>query len=70
MPAMGRRGRSAGPRPPGTSTDGAILAFLSEVLIGDSAWTMPEVRRLIAMRELAELGRWRAGSLDDGAGTG
>lgn len=39
--------------------------LLSEVLIGDSAWTMAEVQRLISMREVAELGRWRVAGLDD-----
>jgi len=58
-------------RPASASPDGAVLALLSEVLIGDSAWTMAEVRRLISMREVAELGRWRVAGLDDeGANAG
>jgi hypothetical protein len=40
---------------------------LSEILIGDSAWTVDEVQRLISMRESAELGQWRRAGLDDGA---
>lgn len=60
--------RSAHRRAPTASADGAILALLSDVLIGERAWTMTEVRRLIAMRELAELGRWRDGSPEDEAG--
>ena len=52
-------------RPVAGSGDGAILSFLSEVLIGDNAWTLAEVQRLVAVRELAELGRWRAAGLDD-----
>jgi hypothetical protein len=45
--------------------DGSVLALLSELLIGDSTWTMAQVQRLVAVRDLAELGRWRAGGLDD-----
>ncbi|MEA2544779.1 MAG: hypothetical protein QOI09_52 [Chloroflexota bacterium] len=57
----------ADPRPPGREAgEGAILSLLSELLIGDSAWTMAEVRRLVVVRDLAELGRWRASGLDDG----
>jgi len=48
-----------------TTGEGAILSLLSELLIGDSAWTMAEVRRLVVVRDLAELGRWRASGLDD-----
>jgi hypothetical protein len=44
--------------------DGDALALLSDVLLGDSEWTLAEVRRLIRMRELAELGRWQADGLD------
>ena len=58
--------RAANRRP----AEGAVLALLSELLIGDSAWTLAEVQRLVAVRDLAELGRWRAGGLDDdGAST-
>jgi hypothetical protein len=52
-------------RPETSSPDGAVLSLLSELLIGDSAWTMAEVQRLVAVRDLAELGRWRAAGLDD-----
>ncbi|HEY8990290.1 MAG TPA: hypothetical protein VIM39_14790 [Candidatus Limnocylindrales bacterium] len=52
-------------RPGRTTGEGAILSLLSELLIGDSAWTMAEVRRLVVVRDLAELGRWRASGLDD-----
>jgi hypothetical protein len=54
-------------RPASPATDEAALAFLSEILVGDREWTVAEVRRLISMRESAELGRWRAGP-DGGAG--
>ena len=53
------------PRPLSASADGAVLGLLSDVLTGDSAWTMAEVQRLIALREFAELGRWRDEGLDD-----
>jgi hypothetical protein len=63
-----RRGRR---RPASASADAAVLALLSEILIGESAWTMAEVQRLISMREVAELGRWRVAGLDDeGASAG
>ena len=52
-------------RPASASADGAVLALLSEILIGDSAWTMAEVQRLISMREVAGLGGWRVAGLDD-----
>ena len=47
--------RLAPARPAG---DGAALAFLAEILVGDPDWTLAEVRRLISLREVAaELGR-------------
>jgi hypothetical protein len=59
------------PEPASGSADGAVLALLSDILIGDSAWTVAEVQRLISMRESAELGRWRVSGLDDeGASAG
>jgi hypothetical protein len=62
--------RAANRRPVSSPADGAVLALLSELLIGDSTWTMAQVQRLFAVRDLAELGRWRAGGLDDaGAST-
>ena len=58
-------------RPASASADAAVVGLLSEILIGDSAWTMSEVQRLISMREVAELGRWRVAGLDDeGASAG
>ena len=53
--------------PPGPPAEEAALALLSDILIGERAWTLPEVQRLISMREAAELGRWRVvESHDDG----
>jgi hypothetical protein len=52
-------------RPVNAAAEGAVLSLLSELLIGDSAWSMAEVQRLVAVRDLAELGRWRAAGLDD-----
>ena len=43
---------STGSRRPTTSTPGA-LTFLSQVLLGDSEWSLAEVRRLVALRERA-----------------
>ena len=54
-------------RPAGGSAESAALSLLSELLIGDSEWTIAEVQRLIAVRDLAELGRWRVAGLDDEA---
>ena len=52
--------------PAGSSApEGAVISFLSEVLVGDSSWTMAEVQRLVVVRDLADLGRWRATGLDD-----
>jgi len=64
--AASRLSSSTDRRPPASPADeAAALAFLSEILIGDGAWTMAEVRRLISMRESAGLGRWRAAEPDD-----
>lgn len=63
--AAGRSIRLNAPGDQGGAADGAALALLSEVLIGDSPWTMGEVRGLIWLRELAERGRWSADGLDD-----
>ena len=55
--------------PPGPAAEEAALALLSDILVGERAWTLPEVQRLISMRESAELGRWRVVEPDDdGAG--
>jgi len=62
-----RPGRADRLRPETPAADEAALAFLAEILVGDREWTVAEVRRLISMRESAELGRWRAGP-DGGSG--
>lgn len=54
------RGPAASP-----AAEEAALAFLSEILVGERDWTMAEVQHLIAMRESADLGRWRVAGLDD-----
>jgi hypothetical protein len=41
-----------------------VISFLSELLIGDSIWTMAEVQRLIAVRDIVELGRRPSAELD------
>ena len=51
--------------PESASTEAAVLSLLTELLIGDSAWTMAEVQRLVAVRDRAVLGRWRAARFDD-----
>jgi hypothetical protein len=67
MHAASQLSRTDHRRPARPAAEEAALAFLSEILVGDRAWTMAEVRRLISMRESAELGRWRAAETDDGA---
>ncbi len=64
-PQRGRRAIRVGDRAGTAALDGAALALLSDVLIGDRPWTMAELRGLIWMRELAERGRWRSNGLDD-----
>jgi hypothetical protein len=44
-------------RPGSPAEDGATLAFLADILVGDRNWTLAEVRRLISLREAAELSR-------------
>ena len=69
--AARRPGRTDRRGPAGPAADEAALALLSEILIGDRAWSMAEVERLISMRESAQRGRWRvAGTDDHGASAG
>lgn len=44
-----RRDRSATE----TQDEAAVLSFLSQVLIGDSDWSLSEVRRIVALRDRA-----------------
>ena len=67
MHAASRLSRTDRRPPASQAAEGATLAFLSEILVGNRAWTMDEVQRLISMRESAELGRWRVAGLDDEA---
>jgi len=52
-----RLARTDNLRPASPADDGAALAFLADILVGDRDWTIAEVRRLISLREAAELGR-------------
>jgi hypothetical protein len=45
--------------------DEGALSLLTDILIGDSHWTMAEVRRLIVLRERSASGRWPFGRADD-----
>ena len=36
--------------------DAAVLTFLSDVLVGDSSWTLGEVQRLVTFRDGIDLG--------------
>ena len=67
MHAASRPSRTDRRSPASPAAEEAALAFLSEILVGDHAWTTAEVQRLVAMRESAELGRWRDTGLDDEA---
>jgi hypothetical protein len=67
MHAAGQLGRTNRRSAPIAAADQAALAFLSEILLGDSSWTLAEVQGLISMRESAELGRWRVAGPDDDA---
>ena len=57
-------------RPAVPEADRAALALLSDILVGEREWTVGEVRRLLSMRDAAELGRWRTGPDGDAAGAG
>jgi hypothetical protein len=67
------RGKRTPKRPPSlkerarpiASAQAASMALLSEVLVGDTGWSLAEVQRLIAVRDLADLGRWRVAGLDE-----
>jgi hypothetical protein len=48
-----RAGRSPAPAP----DDDAVVGFLSDVLVGDTTWTLAEVRTLIEIRESADTDR-------------
>jgi hypothetical protein len=52
--------------PPLSPADEAAIAFLAEILVGDSAWTVAEVQRVISLRESAGLDRRRVAAPDDG----
>ena len=67
MPAASQPSRIDHLPPANPAAEETALAFLSEILVGDRAWTTAEVRRLVAMREAAELGHWRVTGLDDEA---
>jgi hypothetical protein len=44
----------------------AALAFLTDVLVGETAWQVREVQNLLALHTLVAIGRWHAAGLDDG----
>jgi hypothetical protein len=67
MPAASQRSLTDRRPPASPVADEMALAFLSEILAGERAWTTVEVQRLISMREAAQAGRWRETGLDDEA---
>jgi hypothetical protein len=48
-----RRDRSATE----TQDDAVVLSFLAQVLIGDSEWSLSEVRQIVALRDRARFAR-------------
>ncbi len=48
-----RRVRRLDREPVTAQGDTGVLTFLSQVLIGDSEWSLAEVRQLVALRERA-----------------
>jgi hypothetical protein len=50
---MRRRDRSATE----TQDEAVVLSFLSQVLIGDSEWSLSEVRQIVALRDRARFAR-------------
>jgi hypothetical protein len=48
-----RRVRRIDRQPGAPTADQGVLAFLSQVLIGDSEWSLAEVRQLVALRDRA-----------------
>ena len=48
-----RRVRRLDRQPTSDETDTGVVSFLSQVLIGDSDWSLAEVRLLVALRERA-----------------
>jgi hypothetical protein len=48
-----RRVRRLDREPVASQGDPGVLTFLSQVLIGDSEWSLAEVRQLVALRERA-----------------
>lgn len=49
--AANRRVRRIDRQPTTDETDTGVVSFLSQVLIGDSDWSLAEVRQLVALRE-------------------
>ena len=56
------------PRRAADPKDERAIAFLHEVLVGDSSWRMSEVRRLAELHTLVALGPWHLDGLDGCAG--
>ena len=48
-----RRVRRLDRQPAVAQADTGVLTFLSQVLVGDSEWSLAEVRQLVALRERA-----------------
>jgi hypothetical protein len=40
------------------------LAFMEDILVGDSSWRLSDVRRLMELHTLIAIGHWHADGLD------
>jgi hypothetical protein len=45
--------------------EAATLDFLTDVLVGDTTWSLGEVQDLLALHTLVALGHWHAEGLHD-----
>ena len=66
-PRKPRRPRPVG-APPERSADPAAdraLAFMEDILVGETSWRLSDVRRLMELHTLIAIGHWHAEGLDN-----
>ncbi len=49
------------------SREGATLALLTDILLGEHEWTLAQVQRLVSLAEQSERGRWGADPTREGS---
>jgi hypothetical protein len=59
------RSRLAFARRPVPRSEAAAAAFLTDVLVGETPWSVREVQNLLALHTMVAIGRWHAQGLDD-----